>query len=139
TVSNGATAGGAIGQMSGGRISDTYATGMVMGIGSAPAGGLIGIRSRADDGSNAVVSRSYSTSTVSSGSGAPVGGSIGQDQASGGITNDYWDLDTSGVSNPHQGAGNVQDDPGITGLTDAQLKSGLPAGFDPKVWALDPK
>jgi hypothetical protein len=83
---------------------------------------------------------SYSTGTVSSGSGAPVGGSIGEDDVSGsGISNDYWDLDTSGVGNPHQGAGNVPDDPGIAGLTDAQLKSGLPAGFDPKVWAINPK
>jgi hypothetical protein len=29
----------------------------------------------------------------------------------------------------------VQDDPGITGLTDAQLKSGLPPGFDLTIWA----
>ena len=69
-----------------------------------------------------------------------MGGSIGEDDVAGsGIGNDYWDLDTSGVSNPHQGAGNVADDPGITGLTDAQLKSGLPAGFDPKIWAINPK
>jgi hypothetical protein len=41
----------------------------------------------------------------------------------------------SGISDPSHGAGNVQNDPGITGLTDTQLKSGLPAGFDKKVWA----
>ena len=52
-----------------------------------------------------------------------------------GISYAYWDLDTSGVSDPHRGAGNIADDPGITGLTDAQLKSGLPAGFDPTIWA----
>jgi hypothetical protein len=43
-------------------------------------------------------------------------------------------LDTSGISNVAQGAGNIADDPGITGLSDAQLKSGLPIGFDKKVW-----
>jgi len=32
----------------------------------------------------------------------------------------------------------MADDPGITGLTDAQLKSGLPTGFDPSVWAQSP-
>jgi hypothetical protein len=35
--------------------------------------------------------------------------------------------------------GNVPNDLGITGLTDAQLKSGLPAGFDPKIWAVNSK
>ena len=28
--------------------------------------------------------------------------------------------------------------PGITGLTTAQLQSGLPAGFDPSIWAESP-
>ena len=72
--------------------------------------------------------------------GANVGGLFGSDTShTGNILDAYWDLDTSGISNPHQGAGNVPDDPGIAGLTDAQLKSGLPAGFDPKVWAQNPK
>jgi hypothetical protein len=141
-VSNGggAAVGGLIGEaIQGGTISNSFATGSVTGSGTAPAGGLIGMRA-ADGGSNPQIHASYSTGAVSSGSGAPVGGSIGEDDAAGsGITNDYWDLDTSGIGNPHQGAGNVPDDPGITGLTDAQLKSGLPAGFDPKVWAINPK
>ncbi len=136
-VSNaGGAAGGLVGQsVAGGWVMDSYATGPVTGINTAAAGGLVGVLSE-DAGATQT---SYSTGAVSSGSGASVGGSIGQDLASGGITNDYWDLDTSGVSNPHQGAGNVPDDPGITGLTDAQLKSGLPPGFDKKVWAINPK
>ncbi len=48
------------------------------------------------------------------------------------------DLDTSGVSNPGQGAGQPANDPGITGLSDAALKSGLPSGFDPSVWGQSP-
>jgi len=67
------------------------------------------------------------------------GGLIGDDLKSSGSNQDtYWDLDTSGISNPHQGAGFPPDDPGITGLTDAQLKSSLPTGFDPKIWGQDP-
>jgi hypothetical protein len=46
---------------------------------------------------------------------------------------------SKGVSDPSQGAGNIPNDPGITGVTDAQLKSGLPEGFDPKIWGSDPK
>lgn len=34
-----------------------------------------------------------------------------------------------------RGAGDAPNDPGITGIGDAQLKSGLPDGFDPAVWA----
>jgi len=141
-VSNGGSAaiGGLVGEaIQGGTISNSFARGSVMGSGTTPAGGLIGVRTTGG-GSSPRVAASYSTGIVESGAGALIGGSIGEDDVAGsGIGNDYWDLDTSGVSNPHQGAGNVPDDPGITGLTDAQLKSGLPAGFDPKVWAIDPK
>ena len=55
------------------------------------------------------------------------------------IGNSYWDLDTSGISDPSQGAGSPANDPGITGLTSAQLQSGLPSGFDPAVWARSPR
>jgi hypothetical protein len=135
----GTAAGGLIGESLGnGTVLNSYAIGNVTGANAAPAGGIIGIRSPSG-GSSTSIMNSYSIGMVSGGSGAPVGGSIGEDDVSGGITNDYWDLDTSGIGNPHQGAGNVPDDPGITGLTDAQLKSGLPAGFDPKVWAINPK
>jgi hypothetical protein len=64
---------------------------------------------------------------------------VGRDLKSGDLSSTYWDLDTSGVSDPGQGAGNVPNDAGITGLTDTQLKSGLPDGFDPKVWGSNPK
>jgi hypothetical protein len=43
-------------------------------------------------------------------------------------------MDASGIGNPSQGAGNIANDPGITGLSDTQLKSGLPAGFDKSIW-----
>jgi hypothetical protein len=50
----------------------------------------------------------------------------------------YWNLDTSGVSDPAEGAGNVPNAPGITGLTDSQLKSALPHKFNPKLWGRSP-
>jgi len=50
------------------------------------------------------------------------------------FTDTYWDTDTSGVTDLSEGSGNIPDEPGISGLTSQQLKSGLPAGFDPAVW-----
>ena len=95
--------------------------------GSNDAGGLVG-----DNG--ATISFSYSTGTVTGA--ATIGGLIGDDEAQpGSITDSYWDTDTSGIMNLGQGAGNIANDPGITGLTTAQFQSGLPAGFDPTVWA----
>ena len=44
-----------------------------------------------------------------------------------------WDVDLlSGYD--HVFVPNVANDPGIAGLSDAQLKSGLPKGFDAKTW-----
>jgi hypothetical protein len=66
------------------------------------------------------------------------GGLVGTDLSSAGaLSSTYWDLE-KGVSSPDQGAGNIKDDPGISGLTTEQFQSGLPKGFDPKVWAQDP-
>ena len=40
------------------------------------------------------------------------------DNGTGGLfTNDGWDMTTSGINNPSQGAGNVPNEPGITGFT----------------------
>jgi len=58
-------------------------------------------------------------------------------RASGSLGDTYWNLD-NGVSDPSQGAGNIPNDPAVTGLTDAQLKSRLPAGFGPKIWGQSP-
>jgi hypothetical protein len=95
-------------------------------------GGLIGWENQA------TVSQVYSIGPVSGGAAAFVGGLVGEDSSPGSFSSAYWDLDTSGISDPSQGAGNTANDPGITGLTDAQLKSGLPAGFDPAVWGQSP-
>ena len=47
-------------------------------------------------------------------------------------------MTTSGFPGPGQGAGTPADDPGITGLTTAQLQSGLPAGFSRSIWGQNP-
>jgi len=93
-------------------------------------GGLIG-------GNTTSVSASYATGMISSPSHA-VGGFVGNDTSAGGIANAYWDTSTSGITKPRKGAGRPLADPGITGLTTAQLQADLPPGFDPAIWAEDP-
>jgi hypothetical protein len=51
------------------------------------------------------------------------------------LSDTYWDTTTSGVTDLSKGAGNKKNDPGIEGLTTAQLRSGLPDGFMSTVWA----
>ncbi|MGH6887936.1 MAG: GLUG motif-containing protein, partial [Rhizomicrobium sp.] len=121
--------GGLVGRNDGAPISDSYATGTVSGGQSSHVGGLIG-------GNEGTISFSYSTGVVSGEAGSFIGGLIGDDESqSGSLDDTYWDTDTSGITNLNQGAGNIANDPGITGLTTVQFQSGLPAGFDPKVWA----
>ncbi len=105
-------------------IENSYATGSVSG---DSAGGLV---NTTEAGFGARIATSYSTGHVS---GANAGGLIGNDEAPNN-SDTYWDLDTSGISDPSQGAGNIKNDPGITGLTTEQLQSELPAGFDPTIW-----
>ena len=128
-------AGGIAGTNSSFAISNSYATGSITGGDGAAVGGLVGTNDNdPHETSIATLADVYSTGSVSAGSGASVGGLLGQDQ-SGTITSDaYWDLDTSGVSDPSRGAGNISNDPGITVLTTSQLQSGLPAGFSASIW-----
>ena len=101
----------------------------------ASAGGLVGLNDP-----NGRVLASYAAGEITNQSKIDnnnIGGLIGSDDAmAGAITDTYWDLDR-GISDRSQGAGNIPNDPGITGLTEAQLKSGLPAGFDPTIWGSD--
>ena len=115
----------------GGQILRSYATGAAGGTRRTSAGGLIGYN-------EGIVSDTYSTGAPSSRYGFKEG-FVGDDVAQSGSINDsYWDTDTSGITNLSQGAGNIANDPGITGLTTAQFQSGLPAGFNPTVWAENP-
>ncbi len=119
--------GGLVGENHG-AISNSYARGSATGFNDSSAGGLVGY----NDGQ---ITTSYSIGVV----GSPpctCGGLIGDDEAqSGSLASTYWDLDTSGITDPARGAGNVSGDPGITGLSDGQIRSGLPSGFDPTLWA----
>lgn len=110
-------------------IVNSYATGAVTGD-DADAGGLVGLNGF--DGSMGTINDSYAIGLISD-SGKEVGGFIGYnipcDQC-GIFTDDYWDTSTDG-GHDGTGDGNVS---AITGLTTKQLKSGLPAGFDPSIW-----
>jgi hypothetical protein len=127
--------GGGLVADAGGTVQDCYSTGAVTA--SPPhfnLGGLVGEAVGA-------ITTSYSTGAVMAATHQheQSGGLIGQldtDFATNSST--YWDLDTSGISDPSHGAGSLANAPGITGLTTAQFQSGLPAGFDPSVWAQSP-
>jgi hypothetical protein len=63
------------------------------------------------------VSDTVSYGTVTGASGSDVGGFVGDDETyGGGNSDDSWDMTTSGINNPSQGAGNTPNDPGITGF-----------------------
>ena len=120
-------ASGSVGGFAGsseGTIQNSYALGSVTASATESIGGLVGFF---DGGSSATISDSYSIGLVSGGRPKDQGGMIGQNDGGGPIVNSYWDRDTSGK---RKSAGGVR-------LTDAQLKSALPDGFDSSVWGLD--
>ena len=114
------------------QIVASYASGAVIGP-NARSGGLVGYNVSVSGPTT--ITQSYSVGKVT---GSIAGGAIGDDEGSSQFSDIYWDFDTSGITNPARGAGTPANDPGITGLTDAQLKSALPAGFDPNVWGQSP-
>ena len=117
-------AGGLVGVVEG-SLSNSYATGSVTGRTRAEIGGLAGLNF---DGT---ISTSYATGTILGTKNLWAGGVLGENS---GQTNKlYWDTTTSGID---QGSGEGGGD--VTGLTTAQFQSGLPAGFDPNVWAEKP-
>jgi hypothetical protein len=120
-------------------VANSYATGKIAqmtGSSRTPSyvGGLIGLIDL--NSPDVSVAASYSTGAPTGGANSFVGGFVGYDNSSSGSLADcYWDTDTSGITNLSQGAGYPSNDPGITGQTTKQLQSGLPAGFDPSIWA----
>lgn len=115
-------------------ITNCYASGPVAAGPAAAAGGLIGVTFTADS-NHAPIAASYSFGTVSAAAGGYTGGLIGYRDSQATTVNTYWDMTASGISDPTKGVGNKTSDPGVTGLTTAQLQSGLPAGFSAAVWA----
>jgi hypothetical protein len=116
-------------------ITNSYATGTVRGGDQSAVGGFT-IGGASTD--------SYSAGSVGIGTKPP-----GRSDKTylGGFTvygassqrTDYWDIDTSGRTN---GCGYKKDKRRrcrhVTGLSDAQLKSALPNGFDPAIWGEAP-
>jgi hypothetical protein len=115
--------GGLIGNAHG-HVQDVYALGRVIAGDQSDVGGLIGYNfGHVRDG--------YATGHVSGGQNARVGGVMGTTQLP--VHDTYWDTEASGTTN---GVGNTNID-GITGMTTAELQSGLPHGFVPGTWAQD--
>lgn len=136
---DGGDLGGLVGEtLQNSSITDSYALGAVHGTDNAQLGGLLG-----SVFAN-VVRNTYSTGAVS-GSTTPgrfipgIGGWVGFAEAIDrpNFTHDYWDVDTSlqtvGCGEARQGGC-----PKPTGLSDAQLKAQLPAGFNPSIWGQSP-
>ncbi|HEX4862039.1 MAG TPA: hypothetical protein VFV07_12440 [Rhizomicrobium sp.] len=112
-------------------ILDCYATGAAQGGALSRVGGLIG---NDNEGS---FRDTYSAGAVSLSGQAPaktrIGGAVGKFLHGGVLDSVYWDIDTSGQSAP---CGTKC--AGFTGISDAALKSGLPGGLDPSIWAQSP-
>ena len=125
-------AGGLVGDSADAAIVNSYASGKVINSSGGDSGGLVGLYTAIDHPEHSALTTSYSTGQVTGGT--FVGGFVGKDEVEANVTNNYWDFNTSGVRDPGQGAGNIPNDPGITGLKDKRLKSGLPVGFDPAIW-----
>jgi hypothetical protein len=123
-TSNASIAGGLVGSTDESPITDSYATGGIEE-GTIISGGLVGAILHGS------ASNSYATGKVFE---AGQGGFACTllDRAT--VRNDYWDTTTSGTVHGVCKEGNVD---GVAGLTTQQLQSGLPAGFDPKIWAQD--
>ena len=114
--------GGLIGYNNGVSVSDSYATGAV--VGGDQLGGLFGTNI-------AVATNVYATGFVGPAAGATpmeMGALVGENDDS--VANGYWDSETSGQTNP------IGLDVGstTTSQTTALLQHGLPTNFDSTVW-----
>lgn len=130
-----ATVAGLVGaNVYGSRVVDCYSSGDVTGGQKARVGGLIGSSYKEfTDG----IETSYSIGKTSGGVDSLVGGlavSVNPKR----VINNYWDTSTSGATVGVAKRCREKCQNNVVGLTDTQLKSGLPAGFDPKVWGQSP-
>ncbi len=120
-----------------GLITESYAGGSITGGEDSEIGGLVG-----DNAEESTISQSYSTAALKDipNGDRDAGGLIGiDDSPRRSNASDYWDMTTSHIKGRSDGAGTPRNDPGIQGRSTEQLQSGLPKGFDPTVWAEDPK
>ena len=114
-----------------GTIADSYSMGSVS-VSGPPVFAIMGGFAGLND-AGASITSSYTTSAVSAYPG-PQGGFVGINNGS--LGGDYWDL-TTGIGNAAQGAGNIANVSGATGLTTVQLQSGLPGGLTDGLWAIN--
>ena len=121
TAGENSQVGGVIGN-GGITIDNSYATGAVKGGTNSQIGGFAGALKSGS------VSSSYSTGRVK---GKKAGGFSGS--GAGGLSPDYWDIDTSGKGKG-AGCGGGGCGRGVKGLTTEEFQSGLPDGFDPNIW-----
>ncbi|MGH7222702.1 MAG: GLUG motif-containing protein [Gemmataceae bacterium] len=125
---------GALVAVNSGIIHDSYATGAVTGGAHSKIGGLVGTNGDGKHISPGTIETSYAAGAVAGGRHSKAGGFAGIAYKGGDIQSSYWDTTTSGTEEG-MGKGSKR---GITGLTTQQLQSGLPAGFDPTIWAENP-
>jgi hypothetical protein len=131
--------GGLVG-FSGGTISYAYATGSVSQGPHRPSrapsvGGLVGRTSS----TNSIIYQAYALGKLSL-NGKYLGGVIGTDDSVAGSNSDaFWDLDTTGVENTNQGAGNEFDDKGLKGIAESKFRGATAQKLDPTYWAEDAK
>jgi hypothetical protein len=131
TVSGGSASvvGGLVGDAVYVSISQSYATGNVSGGANSKIGGLVGLLEGALNGLSATITESYATGLLAVGSSGAIGGLVAQLGYNASVSpTSYWDTQASGQTTSAGG----------TGLTTAQLKVGLPSGFDPTVWGIVP-
>ena len=88
--------GGLVGSNSNAIITDSYATGTIMGNGIA--GGLVGLHEQASQ-----IFNSYATGSVLGGTGSYRGGLIGRSIGSSRVYDSYWDKQTSGEATTSAG------------------------------------
>lgn len=109
-----------------GSITDSYATGRVIGTGTAGnIGGFVGVNYF-----NGTISNAYSTGYVTGSS--QVGGFAGyNNNNAASLTNLYWDSQTSGQSTGLFGGLGGSN---VTAKTTAELQGSLPTGFSSAIW-----
>jgi hypothetical protein len=109
-----------------GKVVNSYGTGSVVCDGTqSTAGGFANLNSN-------VIQQSYSTGYVE-GAGSN-GGFVAAEEVPASMESDYWDITTS-KKKSGVGSGSTV---GLKGLKTRKLQSGLPAGFDPTIWAESP-
>jgi gliding motility-associated-like protein len=99
--------GGLVGTFDGGSIIDSYNSGDVYG--GYRAGGLVAIGV-----AGGTITRAYSFGVISGANGAELGGLVGLDFGMGGITNSFWDIETSNQT--------ISGGDGSVGKTTAEMK-----------------